>query len=76
MTILADPDTQRKPTFIRADENLILLLENLVCLIERMWRTEMKAEAPSTRRQAVLRKAHQALGEWVEFEDLGREACR
>ena len=44
---------------------LIKFLEKTLYLIESLWRRE---KAPDSPRRAVLRKVHQALGEWLEIE--------
>ena len=56
---------------------LLLLLEKIVTLIEMTWHEELntkRVEGADTPRQAVLRKAHHALGEWFELETLRLEA--
>ena len=79
MTILADLGTQRKPSETSTDGNLLLLLlEKMVVLIEQLWREEMllrRSADADTPRQAAIRKAHQALGEWFELETLSKQGC-
>ena len=70
--------TQTDPTCLGSDEELPLVLEKTVALVERLWREEVGAnriEDADTPRQAALRKAHQALGEWFELETLSGQDC-
>jgi hypothetical protein len=77
MAIVAERETQRKISDTSTDKTLLLLLlEKLLVLIGRLWRDEVKANRSDieTPRQVVLRKVHQALGEWFELETRNKEA--
>ncbi len=78
MTILAERNAQRKPSDTSTDRYiLLLLLEKLLAIIEGIWADEVKGNrsGSDTQRQRVIRKAHQALGEWFELETLNRQEC-
>ncbi len=72
----------RTPKATVSDDHglLVLLLEKLVHLVEQLWHEEMRAKTardiPLLSRQVILCKAHQALGEWFEYETLERQNSR